>query len=338
MKTRKLTAACLVAVSFIGGSAWSRPVDFSAPSGEVGAANSMGYLEIWREIEDAGIDFGQGSYLPLRYKFSSDDSTGGILGPGFYMPMLEAKNDMPMLEAKNVLIRESTMRAYLPCGKGLYLWKDIVDPNKFQTPDKEWTGYLKDGGDFIVWRDDGWTILYRKGRLTSITTDERHVFTWDYDDNTHMATKISKDGQSLVTVEPNQQGLVDAIVINGKRYEMDYAERPLTEMLLGQPVVKQLAIALSSFKYPDGKTDTFKFAVTPQLVPTLTFTDPDQKQTVYTWDVATDHIATEQGPDGNWTYKVGATASEFDLPPISRTSPDGKKEGMAVDNEMGAYT
>ena len=329
MKTWKLTAACLAVVSFIGDNAWSRPVDLSAPSGELGAANSKGYLEIWREMDDAGINFGKGSYLPLRYKFSSDDSTGGILGPGFYMPMLEAKN---------VLIRESTMRAYLPCGKGLYFWKDSVDPTKFQTPDKEWTGALNSNGDFTAWRDDAWTIFYHQGRLTSIKTDEHHVFTWDYDGNTHMATGISEDGQSLVTVEPNQQGLLDAVVINGKRYELSYAERPLIEMVLGQPAVKELAIALSSFKYPDGKTETFHFELTPERVPTLTFTDRDQKQTVYTWDAATDHIASEEGPKGNWTYKVGEIAGPFALPALSRTNSEGKTEGMAVDNKMGIYT
>jgi YD repeat-containing protein len=328
MKTWKLTAACLAAVSFIGGSAWSRPVDLSAPSGEVGAANSKGYLEIWRDIEDAGIDFGKGSYLALRYKFSTDPATGGILGPGFYMPMLEARN---------VLIRESTMRAYLPCGKGLYFWRDTVDPTKFQSVDKEWTGALK-GDDFTIWRDDGWTTVYHQGRLSSITTDERHVFTWDYDGNTHMATGISEDGKSLVTVEPNQQGLVDAIVFDGKRYQFGYSERPLLEMLQGQPVIKQLAIALSSFKYPDGKTETFKFALTPDRIPTMTFTDPDKKQTLYTWDVANSHIATEQRPDGSWTYKIGSITQDYGLPSIMRTSADGKTEGITVDNKMGTYT
>jgi YD repeat-containing protein len=329
MKTWKLTAACLAAVSCIGSSAWSRPVDLSAPSGEVGAANSKGYLEIWREIENAGIDFGKGSYLPLRYKFSSEDNTGGILGPGFYMPMFEAKN---------VLIREGTMRAYLPCGKGLYFWKDPVDPTKFQTVDKEWTGALSANNDFTVWRNDGWTILYHQGRLTTITTDEHHVFTWDYDGNTHMATGISEDGQSLVSVEPNQQGLVGALVFNGKRYEMGYSERPLIEMVLGQPAVKELAIALSSFKHPDGKAETFQFVLTPERVPMLTFTDTDQKQTVYTWNAANDHIASEQGPGGDWTYKIGDITQDFGSPPITRTSPDGKMEGMAIDTKMGTYT
>jgi YD repeat-containing protein len=330
MKTWKLIAACLAVVSFFSeGSVWSRPVDLSAPSGELGAANSKGYLEIWRQIEDAGIDFGKGSYLPLRYKFSSENNTGGILGPGFYMPMFEAKN---------VLIREQVMRAYLPCGKGLYFWKDQVDPTKFQTVDKEWTGALSANNDFTVWRDDGWTILYHQGRLTTITTDEHHVFTWDYDGNSHMATGISEDGKSLITVEPNQQGLVDALVFDGKRYEFGYSERPLIEMLLGHPAIGQLAIALSSLKHPDGKTETFKFVLTPDLVPTVTFTSPDQKQTAYTWDAATNHIATEQGPDGNWTYKIGDVTQDFGLPSISRTSPNGKTEGMAVDTKMGTYS
>lgn len=331
MRTCEFIAVLIIGTGLLGGNVWSRPVDLSAPSGDVGAADLKGYLEIWREIEGAGINLGKGSYLPLRYKFSSEDNTGGILGPGFYIPMFEARN---------VLIREQMMRAFLPCGKGLYLRRDNLDPTKFQTVDQEWTGALSgDNGDnFTIWRDDGWKILYHQGRLTSITNDEHHLFTWNYDGNSHMATGISEDGKSLVTVEPNQQGLVDAIIFDGKRYELGYSERPLIEMVLGQPAVKQLAIALSSFKYPDGKTEAFQFTLTPERVPTVTFTDPDQKQTVYTWDAATDHIATEEGPKGDWTYKIGDIIADFGLPPISRTNSDGKTEGMAIDTKMGTYT
>jgi YD repeat-containing protein len=189
-----------------------------------------------------------------------------------------------------------------------------------------------------VWRDDGWTIVYHLGQLSSIRTDEGHVFNWDYDSGTHMATGISKDGQPLVSVERNEQGFLGAVVINGKRFEMTYAQRPLTQMLLGQPAIKELALALSSFKYPDGKSDTFKFVLSQQLVPSLTFTDLDQKQTAYSWDVSTSHIATEQGPDGSWTYKVGDVAQSFGSPSISRTNLQGQTEGMTVDNQMGTYT
>src|ERR1700760_3596316 len=115
----KLSGWILMFTLLINEDAWSRPVDLSAPSTALGASNSKGYLEIWREIDDIGLDMGKDSYLPLRYMFSSEENVGGILGPGFYVPMFEAKN---------VLIREQMMRAFLPCGKGLYMRRDEVDP------------------------------------------------------------------------------------------------------------------------------------------------------------------------------------------------------------------
>src|ERR1700722_11303316 len=282
--------ASFLAVFFITGfgwmttHAWSRPVDLSAPSSAVGASNSRGYLEIWREIAGLGLQLDKDSYLPFRYKFSSEPNTGGMLGPGFYCPMFEAKS---------VLIRESTMQTYLPCGKVLYFWRDNTDPNKFQSVDKEWSGYLQ-GDDFITWRDDGWKLLYHKSRLTSLVTDDNHTFSWNYDQG-GLPTGISEDGHSAITVEPNIAGQVAAFNFDSKRYEVTYAERPITQVLLGQIAIKELDQALSSFKYPDGRIETFKFALTPQLMPTLTFTNGDKQQAIYTWDAVSDYITSEQG-------------------------------------------
>jgi hypothetical protein len=329
METWKFFALFVMSLSLLTEHSSANPVDLSAPGGELGSANPKGYLEIWREIDGVGLQLGKGSYLPFRYKFSSDPSIGGILGPGFYLPMFEARN---------VLIREQVMRAYLPCGKGLYFWRDTVDPNKFLTPDKEWTGYITgvDGEDFTVWRDDGWKVLYHKSRLTSITSDDKNTFTWSYD-NGGGAT-VSENGRSIITMEPNVAGRVAAFVFDGKRYEVEYAERPVTEMLMGQVAIKELDQALTSFKYPDATTDTFKFVLTPARVPTLTFNDKDKHQTLYTWDAASNYIATETGPQGDWTYTIGAATQDFGVPPISRTSSEGKTEKIAVDNKMGTYT
>jgi YD repeat-containing protein len=327
MKTCKFAAFFIMGVSLMAGHSSANPVDLSAPGGELGASNPKGYLEIWREIDGVGLQLGKGSYLPFRYKFSTDPAIGGILGPGFYLPMFEAKN---------VLIREQVMRAYLPCGKGLYFWRDTVDPNKFQTVDKGWTGYVT-GDDFTVWRDDGWKVLYHKSRLTSITSDDNHTFTWSYD-GIGAGASVSEDGQTILTMEPNVAGQVAAFIFGGKRYEVEYAERPVTEMLMGQVAIKELDQALTSFKYPDGTMDTFKFVLTSDLVPTLTFTDKDKQQTLYTWAAATDYLATEKGPKGNWTYKIGEIAQDFGLPPITRTNSSGKTESMAVDTKMGTYT
>jgi len=327
MKRLYFIGLYILSVGFQAGTGFANPVDLSAPGGELGAASPKGYLEIWREIDGVGMQLGKGSYLPFRYKFSSDPAIKGILGPGFYVPMFEARN---------MLIREGTMRAYLPCGKGLYLWRDDVDSHKFQTPDKEWTGYVT-GNDFIVWRNDGWKILYHDSRLTSITSDEKRTFTWNYDIITGGAG-ITENGQSIIAMEPGTAGQVAAFIFDGKRYKVEYGERPITQILVKQVVVKELDPALSSFKYPDGSADTFKFEMTPQRIPTLTFANKDGQQTAYSWDPKTYHIATEKGATGDWTYEIGDIAQNFDLPSISRGSSDGRTEGLTIDSQKGTYT
>src|SRR5262249_27991318 len=126
---------------------------------------------------------------------------------------------------------------------------------------------------------------------------------------------------------------------DGKRYEVDYAERPLTQILMGQPAIKELVQSLSTFKYPDGTMDTFKFIFTEDHVPTLTFTDRGKKQTLYSWDPATNHIASEKSPLGEWTYQVGDATQNGGVPTITRTNTaDHKTESMAIDPQIGSYT
>jgi YD repeat-containing protein len=251
-----------------------------------------------------------------------------MLGPGFYVPMFEARN---------VLIREQMMRAFLPCGKGLYLRRDLVDQNKFRTVDLVWTGYLIGDGDFVVWRDDGWKILYHKSRLASITTDEGHTFTWSYDIN-NLPTGVSEDGKSLVSVEPNSEGQIASFVFNSRRYEIQYGQRPITQVLLGQVTIKELDLALAAFKYPDGKADDFKFELTPDRIPRLAFTSKEGQTTHYSWDAATEHLATENGPKGSWNYKIGANTLEFGQPTVARINADGRSEKVVVDNVTGTTT
>jgi YD repeat-containing protein len=327
MKSLRFGYLLIAGLSLMVGTALSRPVDLSAPSGGVGAAGLYGNLELWQEVEEVGLQLGAGSYLPLRYKFTSEDHVGGIFGPGFYVPMFEAKN---------VLIREQMMRAFLPCGKGLYLRRDTTDPTKFQTLDGDWTGLLS-GDDFTIWRDDGWKLSYHKGRLTSLVTDDSHVYEWSYS-QLGMPENVSENGQVLISVEPNASGQVEAIIFNGKRYEATYAERPITQILMGHVAIKELDQVLSAFKFPDGKTETFKFGLTPDFAPTLTFTNTVHQTTVYNWDAASNHLVSEQGPGGNWTYRIADPTQEFAVPVISRISSDNKAESISIDMKMGAYT
>lgn len=314
----------LLGTSILAEKTWARPVDLSAPTTELGAAGSKGYLEIWKEVEGVGFQLGK-SYLPLRYKFTSDPSVRGILGPGFYMPMFEARS---------LLIRDKVMRASLPCGKVIYFWQDPVDPNKFQSVDKEWTGVIT-GKQFTVSRDDGWTIVYDGGRLSSITTDDHHVFTWIYSGSIPVA--VNKDGSSVITVEPGVDGGIKAIDFEGKSYQANYGQRPMMQIINGVPIIQQLASELTGFKNPDGKGATFTFELTPQRAPTLTLNDNGQ-ETTYIWNPTSNYLVNEDGPGGKWTYSVGRVNQEFGIPPLSRKSSDGKTEGVSVDNKAGIYT
>jgi hypothetical protein len=78
MKTCEFAAVFMIGISLMAGHGSANPVDLSAPGGELGAANPKGYLEIWREIDGVGLQLGKGSYLPFRYKFSTDPAIGGI--------------------------------------------------------------------------------------------------------------------------------------------------------------------------------------------------------------------------------------------------------------------
>jgi YD repeat-containing protein len=310
------------------GSAWGRPVDLSAPSAQVGSAGLYGDLQLWREVDGVGLDMGKGSYLPLRFKFSSATDTGGMMGPGFYCPMFEARN---------ILVREKLMEAFLPCGKRLYLRRDTMDPTRFQSPDQEWTGLL-DGDDFVIWRDDGWKVTYRQNRLAEIQNDSNHTFEWSYNDQ-GVPTGVSEDGQPGIGVETDINGKLSGFTYQNKRYTVDFADRPAMEVVNGQTLVGKLVSAVSAFHYPDGKTETYRVLLAPpDLTPTLDFIDADKQETVYTWDAPTGHLASEKGPGGNWTYQVGEVTVADGVPTIARTNDQGQTEGMALDNTTGTYT
>jgi YD repeat-containing protein len=305
----------------------SAPVDLSTPSPSLGSANMNGALEIWREVKGVGLQLDKGSYLPLRFKFSSDGTPGAaMLGPGFYCPMFESRS---------ILIRPRVMRVNLPCGKTLYFWGAQSDPTKFQTVDQRWTGSVY-GDNFTFWRDDGWKLTYCKSRLSSLITDDGHLFTWDYSAS-GMPQDVSKDGNHIISVEPNEDGTVRGFVFNSQSYEMQYADRPLMQIVMGQAVVGRLSKALAKYEYPNGEFETFDFGLTEKRVPTLTFTDENKEKTIYSWSAENGHLLSESGPRGDWTYTVGKSVGRFGLPPLARTNEAGRSERLDVDTTTGTY-
>ena len=314
-----LFALCL-AVQPLNGN----PVDLSAPTGELGAADPHGFLEIWREVEGAGVELGKGSYLPLRYRFSSETDGQGALGPGFHVPMFESRN---------VLIRERTMQVNLPCGKKLFLWRDAADANKFQSPDKEWSGTLE-GDNFALSRPDGWKLLYRQSRLAAITSDQGTVFDWSYD--SAGGGSVSRDGQSVVSMEAGLGGRIAAFVCGDKTYKAEYGKRPIIQSIAGQSLVKGAEAALSRLQFPDSRSQTFDFGLTADHQPTLAAKEADGSSTEYRWNSTDRHLAAENGPQGSWEYDVGKITEELGTPLITRTNPHGQTEAILA-NRTGKF-
>lgn len=303
----------------------ANPVDLSAPTVELGAAGSKGYVEIWKELPQVGLQLG-GTYLPFRYKFTTDPTVSGVFGPGFYAPILEAHS---------VLIRERVMRAGLPCGKTIYFWQDFSDPQKYQTVDKTWTGLATDH-EFTFWRGDGWKLTYRDGRLSSLVTDDRHTYTWNYSGS--LLTSIARDGLEVLNIQLGVGGSIRAISCQNKSYPVEYEKRPLTETIQGMTVIKDLVPALSKIAEADGKGDLFTFELTSEMQPDLKVQNPSGQETAYYWNPTNNLISREEGPEGKWTYTIGETKEGFGLPGLIRTSDDGKTEKIDVDRKLGIYT
>jgi YD repeat-containing protein len=220
----------------------------------------------------------------------------------------------------------------LLCGKTLYLRRDATTPNKFQTLDKEWTGVM-DGDQITISRADGWELQYVQGKLRQLKTDKGRRLTWVY--NGGLATEIREDGNggtaSPLQVVMGDSGIPRGIIVNGKEHRFELEKRPIVKNESGMNVVEQLQPSLASWTWPDGKWESYEFAVTPEVVPTLKVTNAEKVATTYTWDPKNGHILS----DGEWTYQIGEVSKPYDLPRIERTNAKGEKEFTYTDQKAG---
>lgn len=224
------------------------------------------------------------------------------------------------------------MEVMLPCGKTMYLRRDAGSPSQFHTLDKEWTGTM-DGDRISISRADGWKLDYVHGKLSQLRTDNGRRLTWVYTNG--LATQIREDGSanisSPLTVEIGDGGQPRGIVINGKEHFIQLDKRPIVKNEGKMNVVEQLQPSLSEWKFPDGSSESYAFAVTPEVVPSLKVTDSQKVGTTYTWDPYNGHILS----DGEWTYTIGDVKEPYGLPKIERTNAKAQNEFTFTDLKTG---
>jgi YD repeat-containing protein len=291
--------------------------DLSTPLTSLGNANAHGELQLWINLDEA--DYGDGLLLPVRITFiSGQQSDSPYLGRSFWLPLAEAKA---------YPITEKTMRVQLICGKTIYLRKDLKNPNSYYTMDQKTTGTV-DGDRFILKQSDGWEIRYKNGKIWQVQTDKGRVLTWYYRNNIANEIKDERNSRSSFQVEYGTNGKPSGFSVNGKTHTFDLGKKPRVEYIENKKVVGGMDEALSVWAYPDGKKDTYEFAVTQELQPTLKRTDTDGKTDSYQWDAKTGFIISDSG----WKYKI---ENNVQFPKLRRYNDKGQEEFRIVDNRTG---
>jgi len=312
--------------SLIEGTSWARPVDLSAPGGVLGPIDNYGHVRFFSELGE--VDFGDGLTLPLRFEFGSHYTRSSpYLGLGFRLPLLESHH---------VLIREKMMRCYLLCGKHLYLRQDRKDKNKFATLNGEWTGKL-DGDTFVISRDDGWELGFRKGKVEYLKTDKGREIRWKYSGN--VAVEMYEPGGASVPlrVETDASGNVEGLLVNQQNHEIALDQRPIVRQVKETHLVEGFVPALAAWKLPSGKQESFAFEVEPKTVtPQLHHTSLDGEKTTITWEPKQGYVRSVDG----WSYTVTekpapGSRPNYEPPDLRRTTAEGLEEFIKLQNRKG---
>ncbi|MDR0532537.1 MAG: hypothetical protein LBH01_01125 [Verrucomicrobiales bacterium] len=292
----------------------------STPLTSLGSANAYGQVQLWINEDEA--DYGDGLLLPIRITFESgNEYQSKVLGRGFWFPLMEARA---------YPYSERLMQVELLCGKTIFLIKDSKSSGQYYSANKKMTGVL-DGNKFTLKQEDGWELRYKDGKIWQAQTDKGRVLTWYYRNNLAVEIKDERSGNSAVKIEVGTRGIPVGVSVNGKTHSFQLGKRPRIEYIESKKVIGAMDDTLSVWSYPDGRKDTYEFAVTQDLQPTLKRTDRDGTSKTYQWDAKTGSIVS----DGDWKYKI---ENNGQLPKLRRYNDKGQEEFRIVDNRNGVVS
>ena len=237
---------------------------------------------------------------------------------------------MPLFDAHAVFLNENLLRVELPSGNEQYFERSSADPNKLNGQAPGWTAEVSQD-TLRLQRGDGWQFEYTDGLITSLTTDKGHNLRWIRNPN---GIQIVDNGMSLVEVAfglPNKDGKSLTISSDAaKSATVVFGKRPNIQPLGPTNVVQELYDTPERIIYPDNRTESFKFSITPDRLPNVKLTSPSGEVKQLAWDPKTGPIASEDF----WNYQVSlGTAQDFFWPKITRSGPMGT-ESFALYNEL----
>jgi hypothetical protein len=295
--------------------------DWSLPQNHFEGVNSTGFVDLWEQIGtlDLGeikvpVNIGFQTYLPYVSK---------ELGAGWILPLLDA----------NIVQRdEGTFDMVQPDGWIALFRRDGSNPNILHGSG----GMLAEiSGSTITVNStcgSGWKMVFTQGKITSLSKGS-HTLSIQRD---QMGRGIAvRDGITpVMTLEQDQAtGLAKSILIRDQKYELSYDGKPRVENVGGQNLVGGVEPSLHLISYPDGKKQTFDFAVTEKMLPSLKITDTNGKERMIVWGLDGRMLQ-----DGVWSYMITPSKVAGANAAIERTNHQNQKESWFKDDPNGKET
>jgi YD repeat-containing protein len=301
--------------------------DFRMPSNHFEGVTSRGYVSIWKQLD--ALDLGDTSVPILLGAQTYRSIPSGALGSGWIMPLFDS----------GIVQRdENTFDMITPDGTMDFFYRDGSDPS-ILNGSSGWTGEIQ-GNDVIVHSKcgSGWKMVFRQGRLDTLSKGNHELRIQR--DPLNRPTGITENGVSRVALNRDEKtGLMSALEMNGKKYQFDYDGKPQVENLNGTIVVGSVEPSLHKITYfnetvKEGvKSESYDFAVTEKMLPSLKITDAQGKERMIVWGMDGRILQ-----DGEWNYKITSSKETVANAIIERVNNQKKKEYWYKDDPNGKET
>ena len=295
--------------------------DFRMPSNHFEGVSSQGYVSIWKQLDS--LDLGDARVPILLGTQTYRAIPSGELGSGWIMPLFDS----------GVVQRdENTFDMITPDGTMDFFKRDGKDPNILHGSGG-WTAEIQ-GNDITVYSKcgAGWKMLFRQGKLDTLSKGAHSLKIQR--DPLSRPIGITENGISrLALTRDEKTGLVSALEMNGKKYQLGYDGKPRVENVGGQNMVGGVEPSLHQITLPDGKKETYDFAVTDKMLPELKITDTNGKERMIVWGLDSRMLQ-----DGEWSYKISPSKEAGANAAIERANQQSQKEYWFKDEPNGKET
>jgi YD repeat-containing protein len=295
--------------------------DLRIPTTHFEGVNEEGFVSRWSQL--GALDLGD-IQVPVITGFQTYKT--------YISPELGSGWILPLLDANIVQKDEKSFEMVQPDGWRVHFWRDGQNPNILHGSN---LALAEIQGDTITVNStcgSGWKMVFTQGKITSLSKGN-HTLTIQRDG---MGRGVAvRDGITpVMTLEQDQvTGLAKSIQIGDQKYQLGYDGKPRVENIGGQNLVGGVEPSLHEISNPDGKKETYDFAVTEKMLPELKITDAQGKERMIVWGLDGRMLQ-----DGEWSYKISPSKEAGANAAIERANQQSQKEYWFKDDPNGRET